>query len=31
MLELQNIKWKVSDGTEIIKNINFNTRIGIYK
>ena len=22
MLELQNIKWKVSDGTEIIKNIN---------
>ena len=28
MLELQNIKWKVSDGTEIIKNINVEIPTG---
>ena len=28
MLELQNIKWKVSDGTEIIKNINLEIPSG---
>lgn len=28
MLELQNIKWKVSDGTEIIKNIDLNIPSG---
>lgn len=28
MLELQNIKWKVSDGTEIIKNINVEVPTG---
>ena len=27
MLELQNIKWKVSDGTEIIKNINLEVTL----
>ena len=28
MLELQNLKWKVSDGTEIIKNINLEIPSG---
>lgn len=28
MLELQNIKWKISDGTEIIKNINVEIPTG---
>ena len=28
MIELQNIKWKVSDGTEIIKNINLEIPSG---